>query len=126
MIAMQYGGQPGTRSGGSSGGGVQVDLLWTNPSPLANFGTQTVSVDLSAYQAVIIRTNVTTSGANQKSELIMVGDNSVVDGVSPSSTTMYKRQCDVATAGVTFQRGYRDTSTNDGAIIPYQIYGIKF
>lgn len=107
------------------GGGAKADLLWTNPSPNANFNTQTVSVDLTSYDAVIIlvkRNN--TTNAND-----FVIDNDRAALYVPKGTTGYRisitsntnyRYVNVSSSGVTF-------TVVSGATyaIPLMIYGVK-
>lgn len=109
----------------ASGGGAKADLLWTNPSPNANFATQTISVDLSSYDAVIIlvKRNATTN-AND-----FVIDNDRVAAYVPKGTTGYNvsimansnyRRVDVSSSGVTFT-----VVSGANYAIPLMIYGVK-
>lgn len=129
MIAMQYGGAPGAaaaRGGGSSGGGVQVDLLWTNPDPTASFGAQTISLDLSAYDAVWI---TYATGSRYDSKLCLKDGNKymVTTGIdSTSNAYIYQRGATATDSGVEFTAGYRGTSTGGTNAIPQKIFGIKF
>ena len=57
--------------GGGSSPVEPVDLspvlLWTNPSPTSEFAAQTVSLDLTEYNGVIVEFNKSTN--NQKLEI---------------------------------------------------------
>ena len=95
-IAMRYGSNNNPSqgatyiNGGGGGGGVSISLLWTNSAPTSTFAAQTVTVDLSGYTAVLIKTlNDRTSNTPQyHSELIFVGDSGVCYS-SNASTTGY-------------------------------------
>lgn len=135
-IAMRYGsnnnpsqGATYINGGGGGGGGVSISLLWTNSDPTATFAAQTVTVDLSGYTAVLIKTlNDRTSNTPQyHSELVFVGDSSVCYSSNANTTAyQYKRQADVTTSGVTFGGGFRNTSAGSGYAIPQNIYGVTF
>ena len=110
-IAMRYGGnsnpsQGATYINGGGGDGGSVSLLWTNSNPTATFAAQTVTVDLSGYTAVLIKT-LNDRGSNTPqyhTELVFVGDSSVCYSSNASTTGYtYKRQADVTTSGVTFR-----------------------
>lgn len=118
------------------------ELLWTNPDPTTNIGTEkTITLDLSKYSSVRIvhRTDYWDGSAEVKgvveSDEIDIGSTGVLthDGMSNTSTyyTMSKqRPVVVSTTGITFKVPYVSKTTSgpvvDGsACIPYKIYGIK-
>lgn len=133
-IAMRYGSNEYTRSGGASGGGgsgggITMTPLWNNPSPTAAFAAQTVSLDLSGYDAVIILcvTDRTTSPLRHFMSNIMLvdGNNWSLWGVGGASTYTYNRMVDVLTTGLTFSTGYRNGSASTDRCVPITIYGIR-
>ena len=116
---------------GYCSGGMKKDLLWTNPSPSNNFGTQTVSLDLSGYDLiyVIFRRSTGTSSFNSYNFANVNGAECGVmtftggkfcirsfaatdNGVNFSTATIYS----------TYGSG---GDTDNTLVIPYQIYGIK-
>ena len=111
-------------------------LLWTNASPTSKFAAQTISLDLSGYDAVEIVSRFTTSNIGQTVEKCEVGSRVFVEkfynatSTSAHATIMH-RQIDVSSDGVTFADAKRkvtdeNTSTTDNSLlIPYKIYGIK-
>ena len=108
--------------------GLSMKLLWTNPDPTATFSAQSVLLDLSGYDAVLIKTlNDRASNTPQyHSELVFVGDSSVCYSSNASTTGYtYKRQADVSASGVDFGGGFRNTSAGSGYAIPQKIYGVK-
>ena len=117
--------------------GTQIKtLLWTNASPTSKFAAQTISLDLSGYDAVEIVSRFTTSNTGQTVEKCEVGSRVFVEkfynatSTSAHATIMH-RQIDVSSDGVTFADAKRkvtdeNTSTTDNSLlIPYKIYGIK-
>lgn len=108
------------------------ELLWTNASPTSSFSPQTVSLNLSGYDAVLIYVANNTSrtcingwilpkGAPQSKLVSFKTDY----GLYPTS-----RNATVTATGVTFGDGYdngNSTTANlsNTCCIPYSIYGIK-
>ena len=104
------------------------ELLWTNPSPLASagFSAQTVSLDLSTYDAVFIvfianlnYDRMATAICPKKS-----GYNVLTTAI-PSATAVRARNATVTDNGVQFSSGYSGTSASETSAIPYRIYGIR-
>lgn len=102
-------------------------LLWTNPSPTANFVAQTVSIDLSQYSSVYVKLKITASGTallpNQHADM---NDTIMVYAMIANNTPL-ARPVTIQETGVIF--GNCTTVVTDGArndcFIPYEIYGIK-
>lgn len=114
-------------------------LLWTNPSPLssAGFAAQTLSLDLSKYEGVLIEslinTNSTLDGFRMPvyvpkdgvQKYVEAGQLKVVPPASNFGATIYSRLVTVTDSGITFSTGYAGPSTtNNTACIPYRIYGL--
>ena len=116
-------------------GGGGPKLLWTNPSPTAAFGAQTVSIDLTAYKGVIIkfRKNDTVSYYIYVPKTTITSNNSpaVVEPGSnywrPSSASV-RIVTAISNSGITFARGRwgDDSGYNDNLLIPQKIYGVKW
>ena len=108
--------------------GLRMEKLWTNPEPAAAYAAQTEALDLSGFDAVLIRT-LNDRGSNTPqfhAELIFVGDSGICFSSNASSTGYtYKRQADVTAAGVSFGGGFRNTSAGSGYAVPQTIYGIR-
>lgn len=120
-VAMKYGSGNGGRNTG-----VTMTLLWTNPDPTSSFAAQTVSVDLSGYDAIEI---VGTGGVQTPrlfiNKMLVDGNNWAMFSVSGASSYYYNRHVDVLTTGLTFSTGYRNGTAGTGYCIPLKIYGIK-
>lgn len=110
--------------------GSNVVLLWTNPSPASSFAGQTIPLDLSNYDAVIVLTAMDTSDSGR-----LVVD-SLITPVGYGARAFiqwnvrYIRQYTVSNTGVAFQDGAKGSvganATTDNTVgIPYQIYGIR-
>lgn len=103
-------------------GEVQV-LLWENPKPTSGFTPQTVTLNLTEYNGVIVEfgrsdANIVTRVKANKNESEPFGAGVYYDG---SKT----RNFNVTDSGVTFKSGYSDSSSDNTFIIPTKIYGYR-
>lgn len=98
------------------------ELLWTNASPSSDFAAQTIALDLSGYDAVIIQIDQ----ERVRTYICFVGyqyDFGVVPtGYTPST---FGRLATVSSSGIEFGAGYYNTGANNGVNKPTKIYGIK-
>lgn len=113
-------------------GEEKLKLLWTNPAPLENFGKQTVALDLSKYDLVLIsfmngkRANYVNNG------IFFIGD-TVQTSNGFSGSQKNHRNIAISSNGVEFQESYKYatygasvSATIDYSIMrPLYIYGIK-
>lgn len=105
-----------------------MTLLWTNTSTEATFGPQTVNLDLSSYDSVIIDFRATVP-----SQIIPVGMSLAVTFSSISTSNaayVYERGVSVSNTGVVFDAGYLHSAgsakvADNRLIQPHRIYGIK-
>lgn len=104
-------------------------LLWTNASPTSAFAAQTISIDLSAYDFVMVVYQHWTSSDVNNSAFCRVGQYGRL--LSHDYTLAY-RDYHPETTGVYFNIGlvvatYNNSNVNQNAsaVIPLQIYGIK-
>lgn len=103
-------------------------LLWTNPSPTSVFDAQTISLDLSNYDAVDVEfrhwTNkdcrVTTRNYLNEGEGVGIGISTDV-----SSYGNYRRGFKMYTNGVQFWGGTANASVDNSSTIPVRIWGVK-
>lgn len=114
--------------------GMQMDLLWTNPDPTAEFAAQTVALDLSQYDAVIIYSRTTSVTLHCYADLFFKGTQGSVASCSTGGqgAITWVREIEVFAdgSGILFSQGYRAGGTtavngDNSAGIPYQIYGIR-
>ena len=115
-------------------------LLWTNASPKSNFASQTISLDLSWYDAVeivFVRDTSSSGNAYTFTEKIKKWKSRYVHTLSPLNTsgptTVISRiVASIQNTGILFDSGRSKiiTSTEapiaqDDIMIPLSIYGIK-
>ena len=123
-------------------GKTNQTVLWTNSSPSSTFAAQTIALDLSGYDAIILKCSSLNSNTLPSTypthacaqQYITVpygtaGDSTyrlsyglVIEG---SSSYEANRETVVTTSGVTFGGGYRNYSAGDKYAIPIQIIGVK-
>mgnify|MGYP006994482363 CR=1 FL=1 len=110
--------------GGNTYGEVQT-LLWTNPSIHTDFAPQTVTLDLTSYDGVIIEFNTDgTAGAlgtRVKSSKTSIG----AGFTSVNKEGSFSRNYVVSNSGVVFDTGYSNSNVSPGHCIPVKIYGYK-
>ncbi len=103
-------------------------LLWTNSSPLNETGKSafTVSVDLSAYDCVLVD-YLANLGRNRHSlAFCPKGNTTILIGqVAGDATSVRTRSASVSDSGVSFSGGYNGASISNTSIIPFAIYGGK-
>lgn len=115
--------------------GMQMELLWENASPASVFAPQTISLDLSQYDAVFCVFNVSKDWGQAVStggsQLIEVGKNAYCFG--SYKDMFYSRSCETAQTGIKFngayywQYGYAGNAVSniDSLFVPLRIYGVK-
>lgn len=116
--------------------GMKMELLWENASPTNGFDAQTISLDLSSYQGVLV-----TCVANNGSSYCDIGRSAtLVSGViwsaDYSGMDLECRWFNTSQTGVTFSKSFvaefaaNYTRRNTGDFltkraVPRRIYGIK-
>lgn len=104
------------------------DLLWTNPSPTSTFAAQTLSIDLSDYSFLIIKSTRSNGSTFYVSSLVEVGGGTTtILGGAESGLTLVGRNVSATSTGITFSTGYLNgnSGTNTAWCIPVSIYGIR-
>lgn len=99
-------------------------LLWTNQSPTSSFTAQTVSLDLSDYDAVEIYAKRLISVDGFIETRVSVGTVGAICGIY-GSNGLY-RSATVSTTGIVFASCYTDGVANNDYLAPVYIYGIKY
>lgn len=106
--------------------GISAVQLWQNSSPTSAFAAQTVQLDLSNYDGILLVFLATTTDTNRQSSMICLkGHTSVFFDIYVGTTAVRSRSAQVTDTGVKFSTGYNNTSSNTSSAIPYQIFGIK-
>ena len=109
-------------------GKASIKLLWENASPLSNFDAQTIELNLTEYDAVII----TAIGDNDTIQYIVnplflrKGEKGELSSrYYRSYNSMQVRVVEVFDTGVKFHAGYGGNANRTGVLMPNGIYGIK-
>lgn len=114
------------------GGGVKVDLLWTNPSPESAFDAQTINLELNKYDiiAVTSRRAYDTTSNNVSTNFFIKNVGEICTCMVPEHVAGYftARAFTVNENSLTFMNGtnsYSPSGTSNVNCIPIRIYGIK-
>ena len=110
--------------------GLTFDTVWTNEAPTSAFSSQTLSLDLSTYNFIIIEYNLAVTDPNIKnSEIAMINGSTIrLAGYNPK---IVFRNATVTDTGITFTQAEDYTSyggspaNSVNQIIPTAVYGIK-
>lgn len=105
--------------------GMGMELLWTNPNPTSTFTSQTISLDLSGYYAVLIGMKTASSDAIVGYDIVVKGHQSYLARFYLAADQKNARSATVTATGVSFGDGYAGTTVNNNAGIPVEIYGIR-
>ena len=113
--------------------GAGFRLLWTNPDHTATFEAQTISLDLSEYDAIWVCIGSTATMYSQALVPVGAGEYSIrTPSSSGTNVRVYFRPLTPTATGVTFGDATRFTQGTSGttvvtnAMIPWFIYGVKF
>lgn len=112
--------------GNTSSGTKSMDLLWVNSSPSAAFAVQTITLNLSSYNGVIITHKNSYSDASVGYRTyVPIGEACRLDsGWTSSSRQTANRLCSVYSDRIEFQTGRTNTTNNNSYLIPIEIYGV--
>ena len=106
-----------------------LELLWTNPNINSNFTAKTISIDLSKYKYVYIKTKGYKSSSEDTDNGASVMHFCMVGGYSslihPINTDIGRRKVQITKNYVAFADGYSGASVADDCVIPLNIYGVK-
>lgn len=111
--------------------GVEMDLLWENASPGSAFAAQTIAVDLTGYDLILIvflgmkDTYSSTHGIIPKEHSGETKQFAAVRYDSGVHAYLRSVTADFALGTIAFEGGLQNATANDGRIIPQYIYGIK-
>lgn len=106
-----------------------VGPLWTNPNPTASFAAQTVALDLSGYDGVIVQTKRSDGDNHRLHHIVFKG---YLTHLTMPLGNPFIRDCTMTDTGVTFGNGFYFTSfagsgtaTANTTSIPTAIWGFK-
>lgn len=114
---------------------IPMTLLWTNASPTSDFAAQTVSLDYSDYDVIlmIIKSSTTSVAYFTNISEAVSGRKGFINKFSTatvSGTTVatgIERQFEYTASGIDYTRAlnYTGNTTVNNEMIPFKIYGIK-
>lgn len=108
---------------------IHFDLLWENPNPTASFSAQTISLDLSTYDFVMVSGAVPDYNGQCFYSFCEIGK---VTALFAMTNSRHVRTMTVTGTGVNFGQGSKagspsqDVSVNNATMIPQKIWGIRF
>ena len=109
-----------------------ANLLWTNENPTNGFKPQTISLDLTNYEYVLIECNTSTKYFKPGYTLIKITETEPTDWIrlasgwnDRTSYLSFTRFAWASPIGVNFSTGFMTAGANTTAIIPVRIYGIN-
>lgn len=111
--------------------GATFDLLWTNTNIHAAFPAQTISLDLSNYDAVLIKLTVNNTSQYESTTveataICFKGKAAAsFNGIVNNQTFNMERVAIVSNSGIEFSTGYANAVAGDQYAVPLQIWGIK-
>ena len=111
-------------------------LLWGNPNLMATFSPQTISLDLTQYDAIEIvfsmLTKASSTGAIYSIPTGIINASKKNDSIGAIGTRydggvyVSLRKFKFTDTGVIFEAGNQNGVTNNERMIPMNIYGIKY
>ena len=116
-----------TNAGGS--GGLSMELLWENASPTSTFARQTISLDLTGYDACMVFFKIKTNNDIRASAYSLKNVKGFIFS-DDNSGHVCNRAFTTKDYGVDFLQAYyyatyASYAENNGYQIPERIYGIK-
>lgn len=100
-------------------------LEWTNNSPNIDFSAQEIIMELSKYDAVIIKYKARTTTEGASYVVVFKSTQIALTAVSRGDDPVTFRFCTIYDDKVKFGEGYRGTSINNAFVIPLKIWGIN-
>lgn len=110
------------------GGGTEKPiLLWTNPNPSTSFEAQTVSIDMTNYQSIIIKTVGVRGDTTYTKQYINKNDSNIkMVATYSGSGASIRSITNISDNGITFGNGQIvGGSASSLYCIPIEIYGLK-
>lgn len=104
----------------SESGGLKLTKLWKNASPGSDFGEQTITIDLSAYQYVMLNMNYNYWWKFSTIMIEVPSDGYVEYFCTQYSDRIYSRHIFVYKDKIVFQ-----SPTNVSTCIPFEIFGVN-
>lgn len=114
---------------------VEIELIWENPAPSAEFGEKTISLDLINTKFVIIEFRTTATGVARPTVIIANGEQGNLSWLANATANyeilLVSRNATVSNTGISFEKGYRkqisstSATENNSSAIPTRIFAIR-
>lgn len=128
VLPIANGGTGATAAAAALGnlGGISIKRLWQNASPTSAFYPQTLYLDFSGCTHILILAYVDTGHAYTVAAIGVPGIYTMATVAWGNTSTNSHRLFSFGSdAAMWVDTGYSGSGTNNGTVIPYQIYGIK-
>lgn len=109
-------------------GGVQMDLLWTNPAPSSSFSAKSVNIGGEKYDAFFVLANSGTCIVNKNSSATMFGNFNFNWGgwnIFGRNITHSQSNSRISFSDSKVIDEYGEQGSRNDALIPQKIYGIR-
>lgn len=114
-------------------GGMSMGMVWKNPNPTDPFQAKKIELDLSEYDAVIVKEILQADSESDGYDNILCFVGDVYSKSQVYYAGIHRRKMTVENTGVTFTNCVRygtymdssETSTQNNRFVPVEIYGIK-
>ena len=102
--------------------GLQMDLLWTNASPTSSFGQQTLNLDFTKYDFVLVQFKASATASGLFHAFIQKG----TFIVNSSFDSLVYRYLTLSDTSIVFENAIsQGTGTTNHLCIPYKVFGVK-
>lgn len=106
----------------ASASAFTIDLLWTNGSPSSNFAAQTLAIDFTGYDLILVDCCASTANTTKRSSIVTDYGCSFCGN---NGTSVISRDMHFDSTGLVITDGYLNAAVHNEVFIPYKVYGIK-
>lgn len=102
------------------------DLLWVNAAPTVAFASQSMIVDLTDYDGIMVEITCTTAtNLPCNMNLILKNQDNAAFAKNPTSNGLYGRRIQVYDDYINIEQGYANGTAGAANGIPLRIWGVK-
>lgn len=108
-------------------GGISMKKVWENASRASSFAAQTLSLDLSGYDEVLIYSCLEASTNNDYIVVSRcpIGERALAHFTWGDDNVSLHRFAKTSKTGIEFLNAYHGGAQDNASLMPYRIYGIK-
>lgn len=103
----------------------KMDLLWTNSAPASVFASQTINIDFTDYDTILVLCRVASADGNSSWNIMKKGYDCTLVAFDYNFTPITRLSNSFNDSSITFGQGYRSGSASTDTCIPLYIYGIR-